>query len=381
MSSLISLQSCADYAQIGGALPALLAPLGGIGAFVRPGQHVLLKPNLLMDAAPEQAVTTHPEIVRAVLRAVREAGGVPMVGDSPADVSDLERVWEHSGLGAVCVAEGALRVGFESCGSAKFTVHGRTFSIARAVLDADVVINLPKVKTHVFTRLTCGVKNLYGSVPGFQKTALHKLHPNPDDFGGLLADILGVIRPALTIADGVIGMQGDGPSAGTPKALGFLAASSDPVALDTVVCLLLGLDPAEVAHLVAASAQGLGTRRMDEITLAGASLDRLRPSTFTLPGTFALHKIPRWLVWLIQPSIWNRPRIEPHCVQCGLCVRACPAAALTARLGQPPRFESRRCIECCCCHEICPQKAIRMRPSPALRTVHAARQALRRLRR
>ncbi len=380
MTALVSLQSCSGYTQVDAVLSALLAPLGGLGAFVRPGQRVLLKPNLLMDATPEQAVTTHPEIVRAVLRAVRAAGGVPLVGDSPADVTDLDRVWEHSGLAAVCAAEGAERVGFESGGSATFTRHGRTFSIARAVLDADVVINLPKVKTHVLTRLTCGVKNLYGTVPGFQKTTLHKLHHIPADFGGLLADILGVVRPALTIADGVVGMQGDGPSAGTPAALGFLAASSDPVALDTIVCRLLGIDPAGVAHLTAAVALGLGTNRIEAIELKGPALDALRPADFILPATLELNKIPRWVVRLVQPLIWNRPRLGPACVYCGLCVRACPAGALTVRTGQSPAFDSRLCIECCCCHEICPQKAIRMLPSPALRAVHAVRHALRRLR-
>lgn len=381
MTSLVSLQACADYAKVGGALSALLAPLGGLGAFVRPGQRVLLKPNLLMNAGPDQAVTTHPEIVRAVLRAVRAAGGLPMVGDSPADVGDLERVWEGSGLAAVCAAEGASRVMFESGGSKQFVLHGRTFSIARAVLEADVVINLPKVKTHVFTRLTCGVKNLYGAVPGFQKTALHKLHPDARDFAGLLADILGVVRPALTIADGVIGMQGDGPSAGTPKALGFLAASADPVALDAVVCRILGLDPGEILHLAAAAALELGALRPQAITLAGPPPEAFRPSGFDLPGTIAQQSIPRWLVRLIQPLIWNRPRLGRLCVHCDMCVRACPAGALASRPGQTPQLDSRRCIECCCCHEICPQKAIRMRPSPTLRAVHAVRHAVRRLRR
>lgn len=380
MEASVSLQSCSGYEHVAGALSALLAPLGGLDAFVRPGQRVLLKPNLLMDSRPEQAVTTHPELVRAVLRAVRAAGGVPLVGDSPADVTDLDLVWQHSGLAAVCAEEDAERVGFESGGSSTFVRHGRTFSIARAVLDADVVINLPKVKTHVLTRLTCGVKNLYGAVPGFQKTSLHKLHHAPADFGELLADILGVVRPALTIADGVVGMQGDGPSAGAPAALGFLAASSDPVALDTVVCRLLGIDPSGVAHLAAAAALGLGTNRIEAIDLKGPALDALRPADFVLPATLELNKIPRWLVRLAQPLIWNRPRLGPPCVYCGLCVRACPVGALKARPGQSPDFDSRLCLECCCCHEICPQKAIRMLPSPTLRAVHAVRRALRRLR-
>ena len=285
MTSLVSLQACADYAKVGGALSALLAPLGGLGAFVRPGQRVLLKPNLLMNAGPDQAVTTHPEIVRAVLRAVRAAGGLPMVGDSPADVGDLERVWEGSGLAAVCAAEGASRVMFESGGSKQFVLHGRTFSIARAVLEADVVINLPKVKSHMQLTLTLGVKNLFGCVPGKMKAWWHmEAGKDVDRFAQMLIETARAINPELTILDGIVGHEGNGPSTGEPRDLGVLAASRDVFALDRVMVEVLGVRAQDVPTVAAAIRSGLCSD-LEAIEIIGDPVARLQCPDWKLPET------------------------------------------------------------------------------------------------
>ena len=217
----------------------LLALIGGMEAFVKPGQSVLVKPNLLSDCTPDEAVTTHPEVVRAVVRAVKQAGAKPWVADSPSNAVHLQRVWEKTGMEAICRAEDVPLVNLEKGGSEEFETRGIRFRIAKAVLQADAIVSLPKVKTHVLTGLTAGVKNMYGAVPGFQKTSLHKDYPRRDDFADLLVAVYSRAKPVLSIADGVVGMEGNGPSGGTPVALHFLAASDDAVALDVVVARLL----------------------------------------------------------------------------------------------------------------------------------------------
>jgi uncharacterized protein (DUF362 family)/Pyruvate/2-oxoacid:ferredoxin oxidoreductase delta subunit len=371
MQPVVAIARCADYALAGPALDRLLAPLGGMAHFVRPGQTVLIKPNLLSDHAPEEAVTTHPEVVRAVIRAVRAAGGTPCVADSPANVIDLERVWRKTGIGAVCLAEGVPLLNLEKAGSERGAADGYDLGIARPVLEADVVISVAKAKTHVLTRFTGGVKNCYGTIPGFQKTRLHKDYMRPAAFGAMLLAVYRRVRPALTILDAVVGMDGNGPSAGRPVALGFLAASTDAVALDAIVCERFGIRARQVPYLREAARRGDGETLADRIQLAGdfevlAEGPRCRP-----PSTVPLENVPGWILSLIGRLLWHRPFFTGRCVFCGQCVKACPADALSIQPGSRPVLDYNRCIECCCCHEICPAKAIEMRPGLALRMYQA----------
>ncbi len=353
----VSLVRCASYGSpLRPALDAVLGPLGGLSAFVHPGQTVLLKPNLLTDRTPEQAVTTHPEVVRHLIRAVRELGATPIVGDSPASAVKVATVLEKTGMRAVCDEERATLVSLEQAGSDIVESGPYRFTIARAVREADVVVNLPKVKTHVLTTLTAAVKNMYGVVPGYQKAHLHCKHPSPADFGGLITAIIRSVPPVLNIADGIVGMEGDGPSAGRPIALGFLAASSDAFALDRTLCAILGIPPRSVPYL-----RGLAHTPLPAVV--GCLIDTIRPASFALPSTLRSRLTPAWLVKRLRPFLWFRPTIGPACVFCGQCVRACPAQALTQVVGRPPELLTQRCIGCCCCHEVCPVSAIRMTQS------------------
>jgi len=374
----VALAACAGYGPgLDEALRALLAHLGGIGAFVRPGQSVLVKPNLLTDKEPERAVTTHPAVVRALVRLVRQAGGKPLVADSPNSVAKLTKVWEASGFRRMCAEEDVPLLNLEQAGSVAFEKDGCRFSIARPVLDADVIINVPKVKTHVLMTLTAAVKNMYGAVPGYQKTQLHRDHPTVAAFGRLLAAVYRTARPHLSIADGIRGMSGDGPSAGEPVQLGFLAASADAVALDLTLCRILRIEPSAVAYLAV-----LTDGRLDDpVEIAGETVARVAPASFRTPGAVLPRLIPSAVVRLIRPLVWIRPAFSDRCVGCGRCVRACPAQALRlpaqAPGGANDRPEERRgrvrpelaasaCIGCCCCHEVCPENAVSMRPSPLL---------------
>lgn len=368
MSLSVNLVNCPDYTSVPEALSRLMAGLGGMGRFVKPGQSVLIKPNLLSDHIPEDAVTTHPEVVRALIRQVKAVGASPWVADSPAMIADLRRVWEMTGIEAVCHEEQVPLVNLEKAGSRSFEENGIHFTIATPVLEADAIITVPKVKTHVLTGLTGAMKNLYGTVPGLQKTAFHKRYPYPQDFARLLVAIYRQVKPVLAVADGVVGMEGNGPSAGLPVTLGFLGASADAVALDVVLCRTLGLEPRNVVHLEAARQAGLGVQDWQQIAVGGdPAIAALAPRGYRLPSTVPIQYVPQWMIRLVEPYIWHRPRFLPNCVFCGKCVKACPAEALAITPGHQPVLTPAKCIACCCCHEMCPVHAIEMQPSPFFR--------------
>ena len=349
----------------------LLSPLGGMAAFVRPGLSVLIKPNLLGDRTPDRAMTTHPEVVRAAIRLVRAAGGEPMVGDSSASAIKTDRVWELSGMKAVCLEESVPLLNMEESGSDAFAFEGIPFSLARPALNAGLVLNLPKLKTHSLTLFTNAVKNLYGLLPGYQKTMMHQAMPDREQFGRFLAHVYRKIMPGLTICDAIVGMDGEGPANGDPVAIGLLAASADGAALDAALCGLVGLDYRRVPYLVDLYSTAGGAPVLPEILWVGDALATIAPPRFRPPCAAGLTSMfPPAIVRILAPLVWIRPVFRNNCSQCGLCVQSCPTSALTLKAKRPlPRLAPARCIGCCCCHEVCPMNAIEMRGSPLLRLV------------
>jgi len=363
---VVAFTACPDYGPaLAPALEALLAHLGGWSALVQPGQKVLVKPNLLSDATPDQAITTHPELVRQVVRGLKAAGAIVQVGDSPAGAMNLEQVWHKTGIGEVCTSEQVPLLAFERGGTRQVPRDGYVFAVANAVLEADLIVSLPKVKTHSLTTLTAAVKNFYGVLPGYQKAQLHKACPKPRRFCRLLRAVHAAMPPNLSIADGVIGMDGDGPSGGTPVRLGFLAVSTDAVALDLALCQALRIDPRRVPYLADVHTAPFERR--------GSTPD---VSRFDLPSGSGrlLQLFPEPLLRLAMPLVWIRPAFNEQCVFCGRCAAACPARALIVTHGKRPVLNHRKCIACCCCHEVCPAHAIRMRRSPLLRMVGTFRE-------
>ena len=360
---------CADYADaLTPAFARLLAESSLLDPQTVAGRRVLVKPNLLTDRTPEQAVTTHPNLLRLVIRHLKSSGAKVTVGDSPASAANLRNVLERTGVGAVCAEEGVPFVSFERDGIRPCSVDGFEFTVAGPVIDAELVVSLPKVKSHSLTKLTAAVKNLYGAVPGYGKTTLHRIHPRPNDFGRLLQAIWRVLPPTVSIADAVVGMEGQGPANGRPVRLGFLAASGDPFALDIALCDILHIKPESVPYL-----KGMSGRHAPE--LAG---DKVEVKSFEVPvGSHLLNFVPTGLMRVAAQILWVRPRIDAtRCVGCGRCVAACPMAALS-RLAEDgrgaPVLKCRACVGCACCHEVCPEGAIRMAQSPTLRLLHAFR--------
>lgn len=364
----VSVVRCPTYepASVGVAVGEAIDHLGGVRRYVRPGNRVLIKVNLLVGAAPERAVTTHPAVVRALIHQVRLAGGVPQVGDCSAHEGPpyprrYVAACRLAGLTQVCREEGAELVHLSAEPVEVENPQGRAFkrfTLARGVVDADVVVNVPKLKTHGLTLFTGGVKNNFGCLPGLHKARMHLRAPDAEHFSQMLVDLLLAVRPALTVMDAVVGMDGNGPRNGRPRPIGAVLASTDPVALDAVACALVGIDPLIVPTTRLAHEQGAGTGALAAIELTGEPLVTLRVPDFRLPagreGFFRATGLFRFL----QRRLLATPvLVANRCKGCWICVEHCPAEAL-AKDGRLPVFDYAKCIRCYCCQELCPHDSI-----------------------
>lgn len=374
--STVSIARCHTYeeAEVSSALDAALSPLGGMAAFVSEGQRVLVKTNLLSRALPERAVTTHPEVVRAVVRSVRAAGGVPVVGDSPGGpntAGQVRRVWQDSGIGDMCAEEGVeLILLDDDCvrvPNPSGALYG-SFTLGRAVVDADVVITVPKFKTHGFMMFTGAVKNLFGCIPGLEKAQYHVKVPDRDDFGSMLVDLMLAVSPSLAIMDAVVGMEGEGPAGGTPRHVGALLVSGDCVALDVIAASMAGLEPREVYSTKAAAARGMGPGSVDEVNVVGEDWRLFAPEDFALPQRDLSAKMPPWLAPRLRAWTTAKPVLEnaAGCTLCKTCEQVCPVDAIVVGAGGPA-FDRERCIRCYCCQELCPPQVIGLASPPLAR--------------
>ncbi len=342
------------------AITNLLRPLGGMEAFIKPGQRVLLKPNLLSGKTPDKAVTTHPEIVRAVVKLAQKAGGIVSIGDSPG-IGSAESVARKSGILAVAEETGCPFVPFETA----VTIHPtggkfQQFEVAKEILDADIIINLPKLKTHQMMGLTCGVKNMFGAIVGLRKPRLH-LQAGTDKafFALMLLELSEALAPTLTIVDAVIGMEGEGPGSGDPVQIGALLAGSHPQAIDTVATELVGMLPQQVWTQRQAIATGRPYTDLRQLDLCGDPLETLKITGFRQAKTTDVNfGLKGALKHHLRQALTARP-VPDHnlCRRCNDCVTHCPPEAM--------RIENNRliidydhCIRCFCCQELCPHGAL-----------------------
>jgi uncharacterized protein (DUF362 family)/Pyruvate/2-oxoacid:ferredoxin oxidoreductase delta subunit len=317
---------------------------------------VLLKPNLLVAADPERAISTHPALVQAVTELVQGAGATVLIGDSPAGLpKNGPLAWHKSGLVGVAKRTGAHLVSFDSVSWKR--LRNNDYLIARPVFEADLVINLPKLKTHALTLYTGAVKNIFGTIPGTRKREVHFRAPGVQDFSPILVDVLELVRPGLTIMDGVLGQEGNGPGmGGTPRSYGCLAASVDPVALDAVLTRAMGYRPGEVLHLAEAGTRGIGKADPDAVQITG-NRQALDLGPVNRPGSRWYFRAPPWSSAPLRRIARVRPQLKVSvCTGCGRCAEACPRVAITP--GQPPQFDLQQCVGCLCCAEVCPQGAI-----------------------
>lgn len=343
------------------AVDRLVEPFGGWGAIVRPGDRVAVKVNLLRGAPPENAVSTHPETLRCVLRALRDVGAKPFVADSPGGLNGpakVARAYHLSGIAAACAAEEVPIIDIEDEKTTVAAPRGRlfrSFTVGQAFLRADAMIQVGVLKTHQLMRLTGGVKLTYGCIPGLTKAQLHVRASRREDFADMLLDLHLAMAPRFTIIDGVIAMEGQGPGSGQPRELGSLFAARDCVALDAALADRTNHRRRDVYVLAAAEHRRL-IDLDDPYTLAG---DPIEPALDFVPaGRDFQGRLPAGLQRLGRRLVTARPLLvdAAACSECGECAQICGADAIA--LSPLPVFDDQRCVRCFACTEVCPTRAI-----------------------
>lgn len=297
-----------------------------------PGCCVVIKPNLVLRSKPEEGLITHPAVVAAVAAEL------------------LER-----GAGSVTVAESP---------GGPYTPQGKRsklFDIIRPILEADVLVDIAKLKTHGMMGLSAAVKNLFGCVPGLMKPELHCRFPEREAFAEMLVDLCCALKPALCVVDGIVGMEGNGPTGGMPRFIGALVSSRNPFAADVVCAKLIHQEPARVPYLKEGMARGVCPVGTEALDLWGVPPERLAVQDFVQPEASSvdfLERVPKFLRPLAERIATPVPRIQKkNCIGCGKCAESCPQHTIRIVDGHAV-IQYRNCIRCYCCHEMCPKHVI-----------------------
>lgn len=370
MSQRVWLSRCGGYApeellrQVEEAFTAL-----GVWEETKPGMQVVIKPNLVMSSKPEAAIATHPALVAAVGRCVQKAGGEVIIAESPGGPytpAAMKAVFRGCGY-----ADMAKEWGFTlytECKSREVSLPGavrcRQLSVVEPFLTRDYLIDLAKLKTHSMVGFSGAVKNLFGAVPGLQKPELHCRFPEKQPFSEMLVDLCDFLKPDLCFLDGILAMEGNGPTGGSPRKVGVLGASKSPYALDVCGAALIGLEPESVLMLKEAHRRGLGPISPKECQLLKEQVETLAQPDFVkakASSTDFLDRVPAFLRPAAKRLATPAPKIRrKECVGCGKCAESCPQHTIAIREGKAV-IDYKQCIRCFCCHEMCPKHVIDIR--------------------
>lgn len=364
----VSIHACSNYelAAVEAALAKTIEDLGGLGAYIQPGSRVLLKVNLLMKKRPEEATTTHPAFVRALSNLLVAHGCQVLIGDSPGgpfNQKSLVPIYETCGYNDLVSDQVKLNWNFGEM--ERVFEDGQLLKRVQMVSmldDVDHVISVSKLKTHGMMLFTGAVKNLFGVIPGLNKAEYHFKMPNTDDFANALVDICEAVKPVLSFMDGIVGMEGAGPSAGNPVDIGVVLAAANPHELDYAAVHIVNIDPMAVPTLKMARDRGLIKDDLQAIQFKGIPLDSIRLERFEAPEirsvAFISDKYPKWIRDAADKLLKPKPVfLKEKCVGCGECARLCPPQTITMT-DHFPVVNLDNCIRCYCCQELCPKKAV-----------------------
>ena len=372
---------CEDYEEekIYRLLRKGMEVLGGVSAFIGKEEKILLKPNLLKKAEVEKAVITHPAVVGAFARFLREEGYANIVLADSCGHGSTNQVIRGTGMDTCLEKYKIPAIDYTKGISVDYPegIQAKEFVLPKELLEADCVISLCKMKTHALERITGAVKNSYGFVYGRNKAIGHTKYPSADSFARMLVDLNQYVKPRLYIMDGIVAMEGNGPGSGDPVPMKVMLLSADPVALDSVFARLVYLKPELVPTNYHGEKMGLGDWREENIQVIVADEEGIRESSmeelvsqFGKPDFHVDRTQVRTNIWTRMAKALNlfqkKPYIEEDkCVRCGICVNSCPVPgkAVDFRKGkeQPPVYDYKKCIRCFCCQEMCPKKAIKVK--------------------
>lgn len=341
----------------------------GVWDEIQPGMTVVIKPNLVMSSKPEAAIATHPALVAAVGKCVQKAGGQVLIVESPGGPytpAAMKAVFR--GCGYTDMAKECGFTLYTECKSREVSLPGakrcRQLSVVEPFLTRDYLIDLCKLKTHSMVGFSGAVKNLFGTVPGLQKPELHCRFPEKQPFSEMLVDLCDFLKPDLCIVDGILAMEGNGPTGGRPRQLGVLGASKSPYALDVCAATMVGIQPESVLMLQDAHQRGLGPITPEECQLVKEQIAPLAQLDFLkaeASSTDFIDRLPKGLRPLAKKVATPRPKIrEKECVGCGKCAESCPQHTIGIRDGKA-KIDYKNCIRCFCCHEMCPKHVIDIR--------------------
>ena len=358
------------------ALEDAISAVGGLD-FVKPGMRIGVKVNLVSAIKPSHAATTHPVLVRALCEMITERGAEAVIGDSPGGPFAgfyINRVYSVCGMTDAVTDGVSLNDDFGTSVFENNTEAAvlRKFEYASWIRKVDAVIDFAKLKTHGMMTLSAAVKNLFGCIPGTVKPEYHYRFPNSRDFANMLIDIDEFVKPALSIVDGVVGMEGNGPTMGKPREIGVLVASRSPYACDRICAEIIGLEEENVPTLALARERGLcPPRELIEVKGNGADVRIADFENIERPNSIEfMNELPGILGKafgsFLRKVLCSRPRLVPKkCVGCKKCFEICPAKAITMKKNKPS-IDRKKCIRCFCCQEFCPKGALKVhRPAIA----------------
>jgi uncharacterized protein (DUF362 family)/ferredoxin len=377
MKSKVALVRCDsyDYDKVKNAVKKGVKLLGGVDNFVKSNEKLLLKPNLLMGFSPEKCVTTHPAVFKAVAELFKNKCKKISYGDSPGFGSPLSAA-KKSGIEQAAKETGTELSDFKNGKEIYFEdgIQNKKFYIANGVLDCDAVVSIPKLKSHGFQKFTGSIKNQFGCIAGLTKAEYHVKLPDATDFAKMLVDLDRFVKPRLYIMDGIMAMEGNGPSGGTPKPMNVLIFSADPVALDATICRMMNLAPELVPTTKFGKEFAHGTYLDNEIELVGDDLTLFRDKTFDISrGRISRYKKSGFMQFITN-ALLPKPAIKKSlCVKCGVCISVCPVNPKAVSWenndkSNPPVHDYSKCIRCYCCQELCPEHAIIIK-KPLLRKI------------